>query len=278
MGRRPKDWKTANITPIHKKGPQDIANNYRPISLTSIPCKLLEHVVLRNLNTKINAILHQRQHGFRRGLSCETQLCSTLNDIMSAIEDKNTVHALVLDFSKAFDKVPHSLLIEKLSAIPNIDSYLIDWIHNFLLQRTQHVVLNGTKSAAKHVSSGVPQGSVLGPILFLIYINDLPDSITSSVSLFADDTFLFQVVNYHIEAKTFQTNIDALWKWSATWGMEFNITKCHIMGFNAKETLPQYTLGGKKLNQIEETRYLGVTLQANLSFDSYIFNKLSRAK
>jgi len=271
-------WKTANITPLHKKGPVDTANNYRPISLTSIPCKILEHIVLRNLNSKINDILHQRQHGFRRGLSCETQLCSTMHDILSAAENSNSIHAVVLDFTKAFDRVPHSLLLQKLAAIETIDSYLINRIHNFLLDRSQQVILDGTSSSSLPVTSGVPQGSVLGPTLFLIYINDLPEAIDCSVSLFADDTLMYQTVNNSLDETRFQNNIDSLHQWALRWGMEFNASKCHIMSFHAQRVLPDYTLGGEVLKHVDQTRYLGVTIQSNFKFNSHIDDKVSKAK
>ena len=121
QGKSPLEWKSANITLIHKSGATDSVKNYRPISLTIIPCKILEHIVLRNLLAKVDKPLHKRHHGFRRGLSCETQLCATLNDILNSVDRHKSAYAAVLDFSKAFDRVPHTLLMEKLSMIEEID-------------------------------------------------------------------------------------------------------------------------------------------------------------
>ena len=165
-GKLPGQWKNANVTPIHKGGDPESPNNYRPISLTSIPCKMMEHIVLHYLNKTLDDVLHHRQHGFRRGLSCQTQLCATYNDLAKAADDGHTTHAIVMDFKKAFDKVPHLLLLQKLQIIPGINTQLLNWIHDFLSNRQQSVVLNGKSSQKCTVTSGVPQGSVLGQHFF----------------------------------------------------------------------------------------------------------------
>ena len=136
QGELPLDWKTAHVTPVYKSGSQHSASNYRPISLTSIPCKLLEHILLGGILEKIDGFLHNRQHGFRRGLSWETQLCATIHDILAVTNKDQSWHAAVLDFTKAFNRVPHSLLMEKISKVETIDEYLLRWIQNFLLNRS----------------------------------------------------------------------------------------------------------------------------------------------
>ena len=144
QGQLPLDWKTAHVTPVHKSGSQHSASNYRPISLTSIPCKLLKHIILGDILEKIDGLLHNRQHGFRRGLSCETQLCATFYDIHA--DKDQSVHAAIFGLTKAIDSVPHALLVEKLSKFETINGYLLLWTHNFLLNRSQCVILNGKKS------------------------------------------------------------------------------------------------------------------------------------
>ena len=274
----PAGWKLANIIPVHKKGQLDMPNNYRPISLTSIPCKLLEHIVLHYLNKLLDPILHNRQHGFRRGLSCETQLCGTLHEIARSMNNSHTTHALVLDFQKAFDKVPHKLLIHKLSNVDGINPHILRWLQNFLTKREQQVIIDGHSSGRLPVFSGVPQGSVLGPTLFLLYINDLPDLLSCSVSLFADDTLIFQEVDSLDDVRKFQKNIEQIENWSLKWKMPFNSSKCRIMSFGKDPQIqPSYRLGGETLPYVDEITYLGVTLQFNLKFHSHITKKINKA-
>jgi hypothetical protein len=277
-GVLPHQWKTAYVTPIHKRGAREEPSNYRPISLTSIPCKMLEHIVLHHLNGTLDSVLYNRQHGFRSGLGCETQLCATFHDLAKAIEKGAVVHGVVLDFKKAFDKVPHSLLMQKVRNIDGIDPNIANWIQNFLTNRRQRVALRGTLSTELPVSSGVPQGSVLGPTLFLIYINDLPQSVTCNVSLYADDTLIYSEVNSIRDAQLFQENINALQEWSVRWKMPFNTDKCEVIVFNkGSSPTPSYTLGDSKLKCVDETRYLGITVQSNLKFNKHITKKINDA-
>ena len=164
--------------------------------------------------------------------------------VPTSIVVKGLYRIQILDFSKAFDRVPHSLLMQKLSSIEDMDDYLVNRIYDFLYDRTQHAVLNRTRSGSKPVTYGVPQGSVLGPTLFLLYINDLPETVGCSVSLFADDTHIFQVVNNATEENRFQSNVNALLQsWATKRGMEFN-----------SSVIPKYTFGDQTLDHVEETK------------------------
>ena len=194
-GRVPKDWSTAFVCPLFKKGDTSLASNYRPISLTSILCKVLEHVVTTNIVSHMDKynLLYDLQHGFRSKRSCETQLVTLIEDLMRNSIAGNQTDLVLLDFSKAFDKVSHQKLLLKLHRY-GIRGPTLKWIQAFLSDRTQTVVIDNEKSATVPVTSGVPQGSVLGPILFLIYINDLPDKTRSKVRLFADDTAIYLAV------------------------------------------------------------------------------------
>ena len=168
QGAVPKDWQHANVCPIYKKGDPTSPGNYRPVSLTSIPCKIMEHIISNQINRHLehHKILTDAQHGFRQRRSCESQLVSTIGDFISAIEDKSQTDIVLLDFSKAFDKVSHRLLLHKLYHYGIEGHVLMNWIHAFLSNRTQEVIVDGSHSQKCGVSSGVPQGSVLLPPLY----------------------------------------------------------------------------------------------------------------
>nr|VZI40999.1 unnamed protein product [Spirometra erinaceieuropaei] len=187
-GRLPPEWKAAWISPIHKNGSRASANNYRPVSLTSICCKVMERIIKRELMRFLeqNHLLCDAQHGFRRGRSCLTNLLYCLEQWTRAIDEGNVVHVAYIDFKKAFDSVPHQRLLHKLSRI-GVRGKLLKWIENFLVGRSQTVRLGGQHSAEVTVTSGVPQGSVLGPILFLIYIDDCIHGLDCKIAMFADD-------------------------------------------------------------------------------------------
>ena len=192
----PSDWKRALVSPVFKKGDRSKPENYRPISLTSICCKIVEHVVVSETMKHLDAnnILDDRQHGFRKRRSCETQLHITTHDLASILNRHSQADVAVLDFSKAFDKVSHSRLMLKLNHC-NLHPDAVGWIGSFLAGRTQRVVVDGYTSDECPVTSGVPQGSVLGPILFLIFINDIASSIQSSIRLFADHCLLYRQID-----------------------------------------------------------------------------------
>ena len=188
-GDLPVDWTRANVAPIFKKGSKLQAVNYRPVSLTCITCKLFEHIICRHVldHLEQHKILTDLQHGFRSERSCETQLITTFQGIGEIYDKKGSqIDIAVLDFLKAFDIVPHDGLLSKLKHY-GIDKNIWQWISNFLKKRKQCVIVDGVSSSLVDVDSGVPRGTVLGPILFLLHMNELPSIVSSKVRLFADD-------------------------------------------------------------------------------------------
>ena len=229
-GTLPEVWKNADITPIFKKGNKHEAANYRPVSLTSVCCKTLEHIICRHILNHLDEhrILTKLQHGFRSGHSCESQLVITMEDIMCKYDQKKQVDLVILDFSKAFDTVPHRKLLHKLKNY-GVRGNILRWISSFLMDRHQRVVVKGEVSSKCTVDSGVPQGTVLGPLLFLCHINDLPLSVSSQVGLFADDCLLYREINSHSDHIALQEDLKSLECWAKQWGMKFNATKCYMM-------------------------------------------------
>ena len=266
----PDDWLNANISPVFKKGNRHQAVNYRPVSLTPVLSKMLEHIICSNLHSHLqsNNILTSLNHGFRRGHSCETQLALTVNDLVTNLDKKNQTDVLILDFSKAFDTVPHERLLLKLDAY-GVQGQLHSWIRSFLCNRQMRVVIDGECSSKTHVVSGVPQGTVLGPLLFLCFINDLPDAVKSQIRLFADDCLLYRVIRTMRDHTILQEDLKALEDWADTWGMRFNADKCYVLSVKQK-TSRFYKLNNTTLKEVPSSMYLGVLLSNNLSFTAHI--------
>ena len=274
-GTLPSEWKKADVVPIYKKGAKNKAENYRPVSLTSVTCKLLEHIITSNMMRYLerNNILTDLQHGFRRKRSCETQLITTVQDLAKTMDDKGQTDLILLDFSKAFDKVPHVRLMHKLHQY-GIRGSTHKWIKDFLSNRSQEVVLEGKRSLSAPVNSGVPQGSVLGPSLFLIYINDLPSYLSqgSTARLFADDCVLYRTINNTEDAKKLQIDLNELQRWERDWLMEFHPQKCQVLHItNQRNPIKSsYTIHNQILNPVDSAKYLGVTLNNKLSWNPHI--------
>jgi hypothetical protein len=279
-GTVPCDWKKANITPVFKKGERFKASNYRPVSLTCICSKLLEHIVVSNVMDHFDqqCILADCQHGFRSKRSCESQLLSLTQEFHQNLEDKEQVDMIVLDFSKAFDKVPHKRLMSKLWNY-GIRGPTHSWIESFLERRTQRVVVDGEASDWADVASGVPQGTVLGPILFLAYINDLPKYVKSSTRLFADDCVLYRSVKSNNDCQTLQQDLAQLELWEKKWCMSFNASKCSTITITRKKKTisHEYKIHDQVLEKVDSATYLGVELQSNLTWSNHITKTAMKA-
>ena len=270
----PQDWCTANITPVFKKGERYKASNYRPVSLTCICSKLLEHIVVSQLMDHFDqhSILSDSQHGFRAHRSCETQLISLTQELHQNLEAKTQVDMIILDFSKAFDKVPHRRLMKKLWNY-GVRGLKHAWIEAFLMNRQQRVVVDGECSDWVKVDSGVPQGTVLGPVLFLAFINDLPKAVQhSKVRLFADDCVLYRQITSDTDCELLQEDLNHLEEWEKKWSMSFNPSKCNSINISRKRKTIQhdYTLHNQILEHVTTTTYLGVHRSSDLTWRNHI--------
>ena len=277
----PEDWRTANICPIFKKGDRSIPNNYRPVSLTSVVCKVLEHIVCSSLMSHLDShgIISNRQHAFRKGRSCTTQLCTVLHDWCETTDQGLQTDAFILDFAKAFDSVPHERLKTKLHRY-GITGKTLGWIDNFLCCRYQRVVVNGSKSRWIPVISGVPQGTVLGPVLFNVFINDIIEGIDSDIRLFADDCVCYRPIKNIQDCRILQEDINHLAAWANNWCMSFEPSKCKTMYITRKTThkiTHPYSMNGFLLESVSHTKYLGVTISEDLKRNRHVAEVTSRA-
>nr|VZI24506.1 unnamed protein product [Spirometra erinaceieuropaei] len=267
-GTLPIDWKLAHITPLHVGGNRAATTNYRPISLTCILCKVMERIIKTELMhfLEVHGLLSKCQHGFRKGRSRTTNLLQSLQSWTRALDDRHAVHIAFIDFQKAFDTVPHQRLLYKLKKIGIGDNFL-KWIENFLVGRQQVVCLGRGKSHPAMVDSGVPQGSVLGPILFLIYVDDAARDLDREVAMFADDMKIWSVIRGPADEDRLQMNLNRLEEWSNRWLLRFNVAKCSILrlGNTARSASTRgYFLGGAALQEVEAQKDLGALTTSSL--------------
>lgn len=278
-GLLPSDWKSGIVTAIFKKGDKTDAANYRPVSLTCITCKVLESIVrdacINYLDEHL--IISDCQHGFRQGRSCVTQLLQVMEQYLNYLDNRTPFDILYLDFSKAFDTVPHRRLLLKLQSY-GVKNNIFCWIKDFLHGRVQRVKVGASFSSDANVLSGIPQGSILGPLLFNIYINDLPNNINSHIKIFADDTKIF---NSSHNSKLLQKDINSLLEWSDIWQLKFNFAKCKVLhcglGNENKEYFFNTDTSNVKINSCSEEKDLGVIFDDKLLFDKHINKCISKA-
>jgi hypothetical protein len=266
-------WKTAIVIPIHKKGSIHLPSNYRPVSLTCILCKVYEKFIRTHILNFIKDKIISSQHGFSQGKSTLSNLLETIDAINEFLSDGNYADILYLDFSKAFDSVSHYRLLIKMENL-GISTNMINIVSDFLSDRNMKVKVGSAYSKFHHVPSGVPQGSVLGPLLFLIFINDLPAGIKSLVQLFADDVKILVEASSQVIA---QSDLNYLSEWENTWKLKFNVDKCKVLHCGRNNTKFEYKLNSKDLEVITEERDLGVVFNEPFDFSSFILAMISKA-
>ena len=287
-GEFPDQWKLANVTPIHKKKDKQIHTNYRPISLLPLLAKIFDKAIFKHLYNYFfsNSLISLNQSGFTPGDSCTNQLISLVNEILKAFDDPNCleVRSVYLDMSKAFDKVWHDGLIFKLKR-NGVNGKLLALLKNYLQNRKQRVVINGAESDWASLSSGVPQGSVLGPLLFLIYINDLEDGIKSKVKFFADDTSLFSIVkDPKLSADELNHDLELISKWAYQWKMCFNPDPdkpAEEIIFSHKQSVvehPPIFFNGAPVKRVVDHKHLGLVFDSKLNFVKHINEKIKVAR
>ena len=278
-GLIPADWKQAEVVAVFTKGTKSDPGNYRPVSLTSVICKVLESFVRDAIVKHMNDhnLYANCQHGFRKKRSCATQLLEVMEILTDHIDQREPTDMVYLDFRKAFDSVPHERLLSKLMMY-GITGGVHSWVKGFLYDRTQRVRVGKKLSSSADVLSGIPQGSILGPVLFTIFINDIADNINSFCRIFADDTKIFNITKNSI---TLQEDLAKLQEWSFKWGLHFNVNKCHVLHIGYNNPRYKYILKSGEdesvLNICLEEKDLGVIFDGKLSFDAHIQNCISKA-
>jgi hypothetical protein len=259
---------------VHKKDVKERAKNYRPISLLPILRKMMELCVCNRFYALVSHLITSLQHGFMRNRSSVTQLLYVLHSIGESLDRNIQTDILYLDFAKAFDCVDHVILIKKLK-LYGVTGHLLDWFTDYLRNRSQRVVIDGVASQYLPVTSGVPQGSIVGPLLFVIFINDLPEFIPnqSKTALFADDTKLYRSISTISDRESLQRDISSLNDWSQNSNMKFNALKCKVLTITRKKSpvTTDYHLGDANLQRVQQEKDLGIMSQLILG-RLYIFS------
>ena len=275
----PAVWKRAHVIPVHTKGSKKLPENYRPVSLLSICSKILEKVASESLLRACLPALPVSQHGFIPRRSCTSNLACFMDHCQSSLSEGLQTDAIYTDFSSAFTSVNHRLLLYKLCHSFNITGLALDWIESYLSQRSQRVILEGKHSVWTPVLSGVPEGSILGPLLFNCYVADLPKCTKNGCLAYADDFKIFNRIKTHSDTMSLQADLDRLCEWSKFWRLGLNPAKCKVITFTLRKSpfISPYALDSHRLERCEQIRDLGVTLDAKLTFAQHVDEVVKKA-
>ena len=278
----PDDWKTANVVPIHKKEAKDDVKNYRPVSLTSLVMKIFEKCIRNEIFSLCKDKITSNQHGFLPNRSCTTQMVPFVNSLSLTLNSKGQSDVIYFDFAKAFDSVNHDIILEKLKHTFNIKGRLLYFVKSYLMNRMQRVIIDNKFSSFAQVRSGVPQGSILGPLLFVLFINDLCDVLSpgTSVYMYADDTKIWRQIDSEIDQKTLQFDIDRLYEWSLRNKIKFHPDKCKAIRVSLKHKPYNfmYNMNNHDLETVINERDLGVIVSSNLKWNKHQNSILTKAR
>nr|CAD2180744.1 unnamed protein product [Meloidogyne enterolobii] len=272
-GQIPQIWKSSLIIPLYKKGEKSDPKNYRPISLTCTLCRILERIIAQQLTKFLedNKFFNKNQFGFLKHRSTTTQLLSTMDDLYNAIQDGYNIDIIYIDFAKAFDTVPINILLDKIESA-GIGGRVYTFLKNFISDRNFKIKIGDQLSHNYETFSGVPQGSVLGPLLFLIFINDLPNEIPENVGvkLYADDVKLYIAHKNGIEREQLNKTLGILEKWTELNGLEISPSKCFALYLGKNNMKREYNIHGLKVQETECIRDLGLLIDTKISFNNHI--------
>lgn len=291
-GQLPDEWKLANVVPIHKKGSKTDVTNYRPISLTSLIMKSFERIIRDELYKSCEQLIDGRQHGFLPKRSCTTQMIDYCDSLALSLNSCLDTDVVYFDFSKAFDTVNHDILLDKLKYKFNIDGKLLRFLVCYLKGRKQRVVIGNCQSTLLDVNSGVPQGSILGPLLFALFINDLPSGLSpeTSLAMYADDTKIWRKIHSIDDCYVLQTDINYMLNWASLNKMRFHPNKCEVLQVSLNRTCTSslfsslpfstffYTLGDSILDYVSSEKDLGVCVTKNLNWNEHCNNICTKAR
>ena len=281
-GEYPDILKRDNVFPVYKrKGSKNSIDCYRGISLQPIIAKIFEGFVNRALRDHLQPLINANQHGFLKSKSCTTNLASYADFISKCFDNKSQTHSIYTDFQRAFDVVPHKFLLMKMNSQFGIDCNILSWFQSYLSNRFQRVIINGIQSEWYSVTSGVPQGSIIGPTLFLMYINDICDCIKySEILLFADDCKIFKEIYCYNDCLLLQDDLNRVNEWCRLWHMKLHPDKLYYMNFSLKranDITHVYNIGEVILKRVFEMKDLGIYFTPNLNFNLHISKIVSKS-